>query len=320
MKKCLVLLTLAVIIAGYGHGVRAHADAEPTKVIALSPATSKPTIDPGQTVSDTFQVINQGSAAYSFRVYAAPYGVHGEDYTPDFSPIPNKPDVASWLHFDTTQASIKPNGMVNIRYSIRVPSGTAPGGYYAVAFVESKSDKENKGVIVNERVGEVFYIRVAGQVHESGRITKWSVPFLQSKPMKANLYLQNSGGVHYSSNVHVTVQDALGNTKYSTVADKEILPQTVRHLPFSWNTAPLVGLFKVTGSVHLPDGDTPLPNRYVLIMATPVRVVIIVVIAALVGLQIVKSVLGVSLKRRESTPPRKQAGTQRRSKRRGKEA
>lgn len=295
MKKYFALLLLAVTLVGI-HGGTAQAVA-PTKVITVSPATAKPYIKPGQTIRDKFQVINQGDNSYDVTIYAAPFGVKGEQYTPDFSPIPNKPAVNSWISFDKTAATVAKDKKLTVNYSVTVPKGTEPGGYYAVAFVQSKSEQRDRGVLVNQRVGEVFYIQVAGDVRQDGKIKSWEVPFMQAAPLKADLRLSNDGGVHYASNTRIHVKDIFGNTKHNQTSDKQILPGTIRHIPFVWEDAPPFGLFKVTGMTHLPTGDVQLETKLVLMMSPLFRAIF----GGMLAIIVIGGVALVLAKRRRAT-------------------
>lgn len=283
MKKCLALLLFALPLIGCTVVAAQDSGTPSDKVIAISPAATKPTVKPGQSIKDKLQVINQGSAAYTVEVYAAPYSVDGEEYTPEFDPVAGKPDVTSWISFDKTNLTVPKNKTVDVNYTLAVPENTEPGGYYLVAFVESKSDEEGQGVIVNQRLGEVFYINVPGNVKESGKVLTWEADFLQKSPMTATLRLENDGGTHYGSNTKLQVKDLFGGTKYEQVTDKQVLPQTIRHIPFEWKEAPPLGLFKVTGSTHIPSGDVQLSTQYVLVISPFTRIVFLILIGIVIA-------------------------------------
>ncbi|HSX05745.1 MAG TPA: hypothetical protein VLF69_04720 [Candidatus Saccharimonadales bacterium] len=281
----LVAVSLLTISVFATHLALAASPVPGTKILTITPATTKPSIKPGASSSGKFQIINQGTGDYPVHIYAAPYTVHGEEYTPDFTPVPGKPNAASWLQFAVTQANILPNQTLDVPYTVTVPAGTAPGGYYAVAFAETKSSGSgHQGVIINERVGEIFYIQVAGKVHQAGKLLSWSSKFWQQPPLSASLRLENDGSLDYASNVTIVVRDIFGRAKYSLNTSKEVLPQTIRHVPISWSGAPPLGLFKVTGTITLPGNITKgLPTKYVLVMSPLVRITGIAVVAILVA-------------------------------------
>jgi len=263
--------------------VHAHADSPPTKILTITPTTVKPTINPGSSTRGNFQIINQGSQAYPAYIYSAPYFVQGEAYTPDYTPLPGHPNVADWLKFTVAKATIQPGQALNVPYTVTVPVGTQPGGYYAVAFVETQTGKSKQGVIINERVGEIFYITVAGHVKKAGKLLSWASPFLQKPPLTADLRLENDGGIHYISDIHISVQDILGHSKYDLTTQKVVLPQTIRRIPISWDTAPPFGLFKVTGTTTVLGKPQSLGTKYVLVVSRGVRLAGLAIITVLVA-------------------------------------
>ena len=252
------------------------------EILTISPTAVKPIINPGAVKSGSFQAINQGKQSYNVIIYAAPYSVKSENYTPDFSPIPGTPAVASWLHLSQSSGVIQAGQSLTINYDITIPPNTPAGGYYAVAFVETQAPKNATGVIVNEQVGEIFYIQVAGPVKQAGKVLGWSSPFFQKPPLIANLRLENTGGLYYFSNITIVVRDVFNSPKYSLTTQKVVLPQTIRLLNDTWAKTPSLGFFKITGSVTILGHNQALPTKYVLIMSQTVRHIFVVVAILLV--------------------------------------
>jgi len=294
MKKTVRTLVVALLIATPLWALPGIAGAanNPSRVLTITPATTKPVIKPGESIHGSFQVLNQGSEGYPVLVYAAPYAVHSEDYTPDFTPIPGKLNASSWLEFGAAKTSIAANETLDISYTITVPQDAKPGGYYAVAFAETRSPATGQGVVVNERVGEIFYIQVAGPVKQTGKLLTWSSKFLQQQPLIATLRLENDGSLDYASNIHIVIRDLFGQPKYALTTSKEVLPQAIRRIPINWDAAPTLGLFKVTGTITIPGNTQALRTRYVLVASPAARIVSITLAGMLLaygaGKQIVR--------------------------------
>src|SRR5689334_13977474 len=108
MRKTAIYPLLAVFLFSVSVFIthQTNAAAAPSKVLTITPATTKPVVKPGATASGKFQIINQGTADYPVQIYSAPYTVHSEEYTPDFMPVPGKPNAANWLHFAVSRANI----------------------------------------------------------------------------------------------------------------------------------------------------------------------------------------------------------------------
>lgn len=260
------------------------------QVITLTPTSLDRVIQPGTTYNGSFKILNQGEGGYTFHVYAGPYSVHSEDYAPDFTtPLPGAPDVAKWFKFSTTSLHIEPGQSSTVNYSISMPASTPPGGYYAAAFAETKLPPKANSIVLNERVGEIFYLQAAGPVAQSGSLLTWQSGLFQKPPLTSTLRLKNTGSVHYRATINLNVQDVFGNDKYKLKTVKEVLPQTIRKVTLPWQKTPSIGLFKVKGSVNFLDQQKTLPTRWVLVMSVPVRLVLAAILIAIVLLVAVRS-------------------------------
>jgi len=255
--------------------------------ITMTPTSVSPVINPGSVYHGSFQVIDQGKTGYKFLAYATPYRVNGEDYTPDFTVLPTAPNISSWLNFSAPGGNINPGQMITINYTVSVPENTQPGGYYAAAFAETQYPKVANSVTLNERVGELFYIEVAGPVVKKGELLTWQSNFLQKPPLTATMRLQDSGSINYPATIQLNVRDILGHSKYSLYTAKELLPQTIRKVVVPWNKTPSIGLFKVTGSVSFLNQHKTLPTKWVLVMSSTVRLIIISTLVLVILLVVV---------------------------------
>lgn len=282
-KKAVLYAIVAPIILGVLFlAPKVGAAAE---VLTITPTTATPVINPGATYSGNFQVIDQGNTSYPIEIYAAPYSVKTEAYTPDFTPVPGQPNVVNWIRFSSTQSTIQPNQAITVTYTISVPKTTQPGGYYAVAFAQTHSSQSAAGVVINERVGEIFYIQVAGPVLKSGKLLTWSTALFQVPPIISTIRLEDDGGLNYASNIQVVVGDIFGTPKYTLTTQKEILPHTIRRITINWAQTPSLGLFKVNGSVTVLGKTELLPSQYVLVMSSTARsasLIIVIIIVALI--------------------------------------
>ena len=289
MKKFWLAAVSAVVVLGAVFGF-AHSALAAPEILTLTPTSVQPDLLPGASQSGTFSVLDQGTNSFSVRIYSAPYSVKGEDYTPDFTPIPGSPNVANWIKPAISQGLVNPGQTLTVGYSLSVPTGVQPGGYYGVVFANEQLPKNASGVVINEQVGEIFYITVAGPVKSGGKLLQWSSAWLQKPPLQATLKLENTGGLHYFSNIHVAVKYIFGSAKFTLNTDKAILPQTIRNIPVSWTKAPAFGLFKVGGTATVLGKTVNLPTKYVLVMSSTARMILLVILIVLVLLFIIRLV------------------------------
>ncbi len=288
MIKNIIRALTVVLVASFLIGSAVLAQVR-NQDITLTPTSVNEVVVPDSINEGTFQLFNQGTTDYNFKVYAAPYHVTGEEYTPDFTPLPGAPDVKSWFKFSISDGHLKAGQSAAIKYTITVPANTLPGGYYAVAFAETLSPQTNEaGVMLNQRVGELFYLRVDGPATEAGRVVEWGAGFWQKPPVTALLRMENSGSVHYEAELQLKVDDLFGRNKYSFDTKKIILPQTIRKISLPWEGSSSFGLFKVTATAKYLGKTETLPTKYVLVMSQKVRVIVLAIIAVLILLVVVR--------------------------------
>lgn len=278
MKTFVRLILASILLTSLV--VNTHSVQALSQSITITPTSSSPVINPGESSKGTFQVVNQGESQYPYSVYATQYRVSGQDYTPDFTNLPDTSSVDKWFDISSSGGTIEPGKSATIGYTISVPANTAPGGYYAAIFAQSNFTKPaSGGISLNQRVGEIFYIQVAGPVVEKGRVTSWVSKFFQKPPISAGVSLENSGGLHYPAGIEIFIKDIFGHSKYTIRTTKEVLPQTIRKVPFSWDKSPSIGLFKISGRVTIYDKDYQLQTRWVLVMSQTVRLIMISVLS-----------------------------------------
>lgn len=250
--------------------------------LTVSPAVSQIKINPGQTTSGSFLIINQGKATYDFKVYATPYNVSGENYTPNYNPIPGAVDVSKWFSFSLSSANISPGQTEKVNYTITVPSNIQDGGYYAVAFGKTNNPKALIGVTINEAVGSLFFIKVGNNFVQKGSVESWKSNFFQAPPLTSYLKIQNTGSIYFKADFQYKVSDLFGGTKYLLNGQKFIFPQTARQIPLPWKNSPSFGLFKVSGNVTILGSKQYLGNKYVLVMSKAVRIYTIIIVVLII--------------------------------------
>ena len=232
--------------------------AEGDQHIAMTPSSTEFSAKPGESKQGTVTVVNQGKKAFDVEFSTAPYYVAPDDlsYTAKFDPLEGKTNPATWVILDTTNKSdVKPNDVVDIRYTLAVPESAQPGGYYAVVFaVTTPRDSSESGVVAHNRVGQILYITVEGDVVESGEVSSHNViGFTMGKEIASDLTLKNTGGKHFKAKHTMTVRTMFGNEVFNESKDAYLLPQTQRKLETVWNSSALFGVYKITHGVSYLD-------------------------------------------------------------------
>lgn len=283
------VLSSAFIAVGLAIGLSAPAVA--AQSVAITPTSSEQTIQPGSQAKGTVQVLNQADTPFTFKMYAAPYSVNGEEYDPSFTPIPGATQVTAWVKLGATSNSLASYSGARVDYSITVPADAKPGGYYAVIFAETQSKVEGSGVATLKRVGTILYIRVAGAVAEAGSVASWQVGWLQQPNLLQLLRVQNTGSVFYTADIHTTVRDVFGRSKFSYAQKRKILPEKIRRIAIKWDKTPAIGLFVVSGEVGILGKTSQLPSKYVLVLSHETRVLILILAGIVIFFAVLKHIL-----------------------------
>lgn len=270
MKKLLLLvLLLATSLIIPIHA--AMADDQDGERITLSPAVSRPALEAGQTISGKLTVINDGTSDYTFRLYARPFSVTGEQYDPNYTEVNERTQAYQWVQFDRTEAQLAAEERIEVAYTVSVPENAAPGGHYAVLFAETQPPQgENENVVRKKRVGSLLYMTVAGEFISSGSLLDLETDLLQTKrPVTAGIRIQNDGNVHFPAMVNAHYSTIFGNKRFELNQESLILPGTTRRIPIVWENTPYFGIFKTGGSVDFLDRTEELPTRWVILAPYP---------------------------------------------------
>lgn len=241
----------------------------PSQAISLSPATTQVAIDPGKSASDKVEVINTGDDSFNVSFSTAPYYVTGENYDPHFTQLPGTVDASKWISLQTSSAPLESHKILSLPYTISIPANTAPGGYYAVIFAEtSQQNVTTGGVVPHNRVGNIVYITVNGDVKKSGYVKADPLPkFTFSQTVPLGLQVANDGGIHFQTTASFSVTDITGKEVYKASFDRLILPSTVRDISTNWSSQLPVGIYKVHRQAIAADKTTVLDTQTIVIVS-----------------------------------------------------
>lgn len=253
-----------------------------TEAILLSPTSKQYRLGAGTQKRDSFKIVNDGQTAFNFIVYARPYSVHDESYTPDFISSAQNADAYKWVQFDQSSYFIEPGKSVDVGYTVRVPSDAAPGGHYGVLFAETVPTETAQGtaIIRKKRVGAILYITVNGRVTLDGRLVGRSVPPFQFKaPLTIRERVANSGNTDFQVKSNVRVSDIFGGLKFKSDKEVAVLPGTTREIVNDWQNPAWLGIYRVESTVSFIDTKSS-STSYVLLVPVWVYITLGLLIGA----------------------------------------
>ena len=269
-----------VLIGGMVGAAKAYA-ADPLEEITISPTDKHYELNPGETVSDSFTILNSGQSEYDFITYGSPYSVNDGNYNAVYDINAPRSDAFRWVQMDTTQWHATVRQTITVPFTIRVPANATPGGHYGVLFAETKPADDASGIVRKKRIGMILYVKVKGDVVNRGAVkdisTNW---FYSHAPITATVSVEDSGNTDFIAKTKMTVTDLFGNVKYVMPQEYNILPGTHRDIPINYETPPWFGLFKVKVEATAIDGGM-VHESYVLV--APYWLILVLGIALILG-------------------------------------
>jgi hypothetical protein len=203
------------------------------QAITVSPARTEPSADPGQTISDTFMVINDQDQEQTFYTSVEAFESQGETGTPNFTSV--KEGLPTWVQVQE-KVVLKKGERAKIPYNINVPAGTEPGGYFAAIFLSTQPPSAEEGqVSVGAKVGMLILLKVNGQVKESGVLASFELKekksLLTSMPVNFVYRFRNEGNDKAKPEGEIVIKNMLGMEVARLDANKtqgNVLPSSIR--------------------------------------------------------------------------------------------
>ena len=283
-RRFIPVIVLGLAILTFGQ-TTAFAQANDSQAITLTPASTDISVDPGASTTKTVSVINGGSEPFNVTLTSAPYHVIGSHYDPQFTQLPGTVDASEWVTLSETKATVEASKTTAIPYTISVPKNTAPGGYYAIIFAETSSESEGTGVVSHNRVGNILYITVNGEIKSGGNLAGNTLPsFSFGGPISIGATISNSGGTHFVTNTSYTIKDLGGNEVFKYTAERYVLPQTQRDITYEWTPKALIGVFTVHRTATIAGESKSLPDQKIFMINPALLVAITFFLGLLIGL------------------------------------
>lgn len=193
--------------------------------------------NPGSSARALFTVLNPNPAAQTYFLSSMAFAPRDESGAPVFDPKDSN-GVAQWVHFSAPSVSVPGAGKTDVSFSVDVPAGTKPGGYYVAVLVSpAPADVVSvvSGASIEAKVAVLTFVTVGGAGMEKVGLLDFSMAGNQS--VRDGLWgtysyrLQNQGDVHVIPRGTVRVRDAFGQVIAegpANSANERLMPATTR--------------------------------------------------------------------------------------------
>jgi hypothetical protein len=203
------------------------------QALTISPARAEITGDPGETISDSFLLINEQNSDETFYTSVENFDSQGESGTPNFTS--SKEGLPTWIKV-TDKVVLKKGERVKVPYSVVIPKDADSGGHFAAIFLSTvpPSTKDSQ-VSVGAKVGMLVLLKVTGNVTEKGGlltfILKEEKKVLTSLPINFVYRFKNDGNDRVKPEGQITIKNMFGVMTASIDANQamgNILPKSIR--------------------------------------------------------------------------------------------
>ena len=242
-------LILGFLATGLGLAGQARAD---SLGFAVSPPAIELTADPGQTVSNSFKIINLTDTTLTLQADRNNFVAKGEEGQVDLTTSDDLYSLAPWFTATPAIITVPPRGTQSVGFSIAVPVNAEPGGRYgSLVFHTLTGTLPNgqSGAAVKQQLATLIFLRISGAAHDEVKIASFTTDknSYEYGPIKFSTRVQNLGNVHEKPTGTITIKDLLGRTVSTLKLDpKNVIPQAIRRTDTSWSKKLLFGRYTAT--------------------------------------------------------------------------
>ncbi len=214
----------------------------PTKASALtiSPTRYEIAGDPGQTLTQTLKVFNEGKKQQLYYVSFANFEAQGDTGSPTF--VEPKDGLGTWI--STSQASINlaPGEQKEIEFTIKIPKDAEPGGHFAALFWGTSAPGTSDGISIGTKTGVLILLSVSGDIKEDAGLVDFQTHnkqwFYKMLPVGFQYRFSNQGDDRVKPKGNIVIRSILGWRVKKVNAnpyDGNVLPRTTRRFTPEWS-------------------------------------------------------------------------------------
>lgn len=254
-----------------------------TNALTVGPAKLEYQANPGDVISGNLFVFNESDQAItlypSFEKFTEKNG--------ERQFIPNAPtDLSDWFK-TASSVTLKAKERRDLPFTINVPKDASPGGHYAVIWWSATPPAGpggSKEVAIITRAGILVYLRVAGDVVESGEITAFNTDsgsrLFFGFPIGFGVSFKNNGTVHLTPGGNIEIKSILGQTVKTLAVNQYgviILPDSEKGLGVvPWDFSYAFGPYQATLNLNYGESNkTASQNIWIFVFEWHVLTLII---------------------------------------------
>lgn len=283
------------------------------QALTVSPARAEITGDPGETISDSFLIINEQDSDQTFYTSVENFESQGESGTPNFTS--SKDGLSTWIKVDE-KVTLKRGERLKVPYTVVIPQDADAGGHFAAIFLSTVPPAAGEGqVSVGAKVGMLVLLKVTGNVKEDGGLLSFVIKegkkVITSIPVNFVYRFNNKGNDRVKPEGNITIKNMFGMQVAQLDANKSmgnILPGSTRRFDVRYGdvdaptpSAPFFDHVKFqkanfalgmyTATVALSFGNAGKAESSLTYFVLPWQLLTVVIVSALVAIVILMVLL-----------------------------
>lgn len=246
-----------------------------TVSLGVSPGFQELSLKPGEKYSGIITVVNSSldpESIVDFLVSVAPFSVTGEEYSISYNEENDFNQIAKWISIEKPSGFVRSQELVEVPFSIDVPSDALGSGQYAALIVRAAPEEntaEGNKIGFNRQVASILYATVDGKTKVEGAIIENRIPgFFFSPPITASSLVENSGNIHFDAEYTLKIFPLFSEEEIYSMEESPktniVVPGTTLLSSNEWGDTPRLGIFRVVQTVSAA-GNTSTVEKTVFV-------------------------------------------------------
>lgn len=212
--------------------------------LTISPVIIEQEADPGETFVGTIRIHNETANAETYYPIVRDFTASDEAGTPQFLENEGARSIVSWVDFNRSAITVDSGDGELLVYTVHVPKGAAPGGYFGGLLLSTSPNTADQGVGAVGATGPLLLIRVSGNLKEKGSVTDFGVKqdSSTSLPVNFGVRFDNAGNVQVKPQGFIRITNMFGGTSAVLPVNEQggnVLPDSSRVFQADWSKASL---------------------------------------------------------------------------------
>lgn len=260
LKRWAPLGVIISILLGLAALASVKAQQATQVTISVSPTVFELSANPGDSVANSFRIINGTDQELTLQATPKNFTASGEEGAVDLTEEETSFSLASWISVEPRQVIIPARGSQTFDFNIDVPANAEPGGHFGSVIVSTQPiSVDATGAAVSQEAGPLILVSVAGDIQRGGQIEQFGAQktFWETGPVAFDTRVKNQGNVHFKPSGTITVKNMFGN-EVTTIdlEERNVLPGTIRKLTNEWSPGFAVGRYTADLTVVFDDGQS----------------------------------------------------------------